>query len=283
MLILTFKYDELIGSGGSQQAIPDLLWPNQACSLQTGITNYIHGADITGTKTSAVIFEGSWRVNTRFRAYSSTACWHFGPDGNYVCWKYFCFICSTMSRGEWLNRKIMRDVESARPLPLPGIGGSGLTLYQRCSNVWNAGPALIQKWSNVCCLQDCAPIVNTAVIQCCFNVGPSSATLAQHVNNIGSTSLVFYPPTPDPLYLHATSAHHPHIDLWPTLWLLILFFFWQTMPYGTTAHPLSQKCKRRFFRFDIPRNNQMLFHCWASVADSGPTLILNWLNVCWEL
>ena len=60
-----------------------------------------------------------------------------------------------------------------------------LRLLMPCNNhpTQSSTPTLNQCW--------CVPIRHETLTQCCFNVGPSSATLAHHLNNTGSTSRIF--------------------------------------------------------------------------------------------
>ena len=62
----------------------------------------------------------------------------------------------------------------------------GPMLCQCRSAVYDVGPTLNQHWFNVSCLWYSIPSKHDTLTQCRFNVGPPSAMVVEHWNNIES-------------------------------------------------------------------------------------------------
>ena len=70
-------------------------------------------------------------------------------------------------------------------------------LFYCWASVADNGPTLKRHWLNVSCLLGhniitFLPGKQDTLTQCFLNVGPLSATLAQHSNNFGSTAFVYW-------------------------------------------------------------------------------------------
>ena len=96
---------------------------------------------------------------------------------------------------------------------------------------------------------------------CCFYVGPPSSTLAQHSNNIGPTYCVCWVSRlVNNIFIRSTNVGSMlchRLRRWSNIEPLLLNTFAGMSTNTSTQTQLA---------------GTMMFYCWASVADVGPTI-----------